>query len=52
MAGHVVEMKVAIVGATGNVGSALVRALQGDERVREDDGAWRADALSTLLGDR
>ncbi len=34
-------MKVAIVGATGNVGSALVRALQGDERVREIVGIAR-----------
>ncbi|HEY4094166.1 MAG TPA: NAD-dependent epimerase/dehydratase family protein [Baekduia sp.] len=34
-------MKVAIVGATGNVGSALVRALQGDERVREVVGIAR-----------
>src|ERR1700742_3537887 len=34
-------MKVAIVGATGNVGSALVRALERDERVREIVGIAR-----------
>jgi UDP-glucose 4-epimerase len=34
-------MKVAIVGATGNVGSALVRALERDERVREVVGVAR-----------
>ena len=34
-------MKVVIVGATGNVGSALVRALQDDERVREIVGIAR-----------
>jgi nucleoside-diphosphate-sugar epimerase len=34
-------MKVAIVGATGNVGSALVRALGRDERVREIVGIAR-----------
>jgi UDP-glucose 4-epimerase len=34
-------MKVAIVGATGNVGSALVRALEHDERVREIVGIAR-----------
>lgn len=34
-------MKVAIVGATGNVGSALIRALERDERVREIVGIAR-----------
>jgi UDP-glucose 4-epimerase len=34
-------MKVAIVGATGNVGSALLRALERDERVREIVGIAR-----------
>jgi UDP-glucose 4-epimerase len=34
-------MKVAIVGATGNVGSALLRALGRDERVREIVGIAR-----------
>jgi len=34
-------MKVAIVGATGNVGSALVRALEEDERVRAVVGIAR-----------
>jgi nucleoside-diphosphate-sugar epimerase len=34
-------MKVAIVGATGNVGSAVVRALEHDERVREIVGIAR-----------
>jgi nucleoside-diphosphate-sugar epimerase len=34
-------MKVAIVGATGNVGSALIRALERDERVREVVGIAR-----------
>jgi nucleoside-diphosphate-sugar epimerase len=34
-------MKVAIVGATGNVGSALLRALGDDERVREIVGIAR-----------
>jgi len=34
-------MRVAIVGATGNVGSALVRALQGEERVTEIIGIAR-----------
>jgi nucleoside-diphosphate-sugar epimerase len=34
-------MKVAIVGATGNVGSAVVRALGHDERVREIVGIAR-----------
>ncbi|WP_445149618.1 NAD-dependent epimerase/dehydratase family protein [Baekduia sp. Peel2402] len=34
-------MRVAIVGATGNVGSAVVRALQRDERVREIVGIAR-----------
>ncbi|MCW2983674.1 MAG: NAD-dependent epimerase/dehydratase family protein [Conexibacter sp.] len=34
-------MKVVIVGATGNVGSALVRALERDERVREIVGVAR-----------
>jgi UDP-glucose 4-epimerase len=34
-------MKVAIVGATGNMGSALLRALEHDERVREIVGIAR-----------
>src|SRR5919112_739243 len=34
-------MKVAVVGATGNVGSALLRALEGEERVREIVGIAR-----------
>jgi nucleoside-diphosphate-sugar epimerase len=34
-------MRVAIVGATGNVGSALLRALERDERVREVVGIAR-----------
>lgn len=34
-------MKVAITGATGNVGTALVRALERDERVREIVGIAR-----------
>jgi UDP-glucose 4-epimerase len=34
-------MRVAIVGATGNVGTAVVRALQRDERVREIVGIAR-----------
>jgi UDP-glucose 4-epimerase len=34
-------MKVAVVGATGNVGSALLRALARDERVREVVGIAR-----------
>jgi UDP-glucose 4-epimerase len=34
-------MKVAVVGATGNVGSALLRALEHDERVREVVGIAR-----------
>jgi UDP-glucose 4-epimerase len=34
-------MKVAIIGATGNVGSALIRALERDERVREIVGVAR-----------
>jgi UDP-glucose 4-epimerase len=34
-------MKVAIVGATGNMGSALLRALEHDERVREVVGIAR-----------
>jgi UDP-glucose 4-epimerase len=34
-------MRVAIVGATGNVGSAVVRALQRDDRVREIVGIAR-----------
>jgi UDP-glucose 4-epimerase len=34
-------MKVAIIGATGNVGSALIRALERDERVREIVGIAR-----------
>lgn len=34
-------MKVAITGATGNVGSALLRALERDERVREVVGIAR-----------
>jgi nucleoside-diphosphate-sugar epimerase len=40
-AGQAVGMRVAIVGATGNVGSALVRVLQRDERVREIVGIAR-----------
>jgi nucleoside-diphosphate-sugar epimerase len=40
-AGQPEAMKVAIVGATGNVGSALVRALQREERVREIVGIAR-----------
>jgi UDP-glucose 4-epimerase len=39
--GQVGSMRVAIVGATGNVGSAVVRALQRDERVREIVGIAR-----------
>jgi nucleoside-diphosphate-sugar epimerase len=34
-------MRVAVVGATGNVGSALLRALEHDERVREIVGIAR-----------
>jgi nucleoside-diphosphate-sugar epimerase len=34
-------MRVAVVGATGNVGSALLRALQRDEYVREILGIAR-----------
>jgi UDP-glucose 4-epimerase len=34
-------MKVAIIGATGNVGTALIRALERDERVREIVGIAR-----------
>lgn len=34
-------MKVAVVGATGNVGSAVLRALGGEERVREVIGIAR-----------
>jgi UDP-glucose 4-epimerase len=34
-------MKVAVVGATGNMGSALLRALEHDERVREIVGVAR-----------
>lgn len=34
-------MRVAVVGATGNVGSALLRALEGEERVREIAGIAR-----------
>jgi nucleoside-diphosphate-sugar epimerase len=34
-------MRVAVVGATGNVGSALLRALENDERVREIVGIAR-----------
>src|SRR4051794_25838278 len=34
-------MRVAVVGATGNVGSALLRALEHDERVREIIGIAR-----------
>lgn len=40
-AGQSTGMRVAIVGATGNVGSAVVRALQHDERVREIVGIAR-----------
>jgi UDP-glucose 4-epimerase len=35
------KMKVAVVGATGNVGSALLRALERDDRVREVVGIAR-----------
>ncbi|HWH94278.1 MAG TPA: NAD-dependent epimerase/dehydratase family protein [Baekduia sp.] len=41
-------MKVAIVGATGNVGSALLRALERDERVREIVGIARRRPAATL----
>jgi UDP-glucose 4-epimerase len=42
-------MKVAIVGATGNVGTAVLRALERDERVREVVGiARRLPAVPTL----
>src|SRR3954451_2585095 len=34
-------MRVVVTGATGNVGSALLRALEGDERVREVVGIAR-----------
>jgi UDP-glucose 4-epimerase len=34
-------MKVVVVGATGNAGSALLRALEGEERVREVVGVAR-----------
>src|SRR4051812_47709671 len=35
------KMKVAVVGATGNAGSALLRALEHEERVREVVGIAR-----------
>jgi UDP-glucose 4-epimerase len=42
-------MKVAIVGATGNVGTALLRALERDERVREVVGIARRLPSSDVL---
>jgi UDP-glucose 4-epimerase len=39
--GQVGAMKVAVIGATGNVGSAVLRALERDDRVREVVGVAR-----------
>jgi UDP-glucose 4-epimerase len=50
-------MRVAVIGATGNVGSALVRALAGEDRVREVVGVarrlpeWRVDKTTWAAAD-
>jgi len=41
-------MKVAVIGATGNVGSALLRALEHEERVREVVGIARRRPTTEL----